>query len=86
MIYLGPKGVAFMPRSPRITAFQLLRALRHDGWRQVRQSGSHVTLRHPTKSGSVTVPKHATVIIKPKTLEAILEQAELTLDDFRELL
>jgi len=74
------------PRLPRITAFQLLRALKRDGWEQERQSGSHVILKHPTKKGHVTVPKHARVIIKPKTLESILEQAELTIDDLRELL
>ena len=56
-----------MGRLPRITAVQLLRALRRDGWQQVRQSGSHATFRHPVKLGSVTVPRHAGVIIKPKT-------------------
>ena len=75
-----------MGRLPRITAVQLLRALRRDGWQQVRQSGSHATFRHPVKLGSVTVPRHAGVIIKPKTLETILEQAELTADDLRQLL
>jgi len=74
------------PRSPRINAAELLRALRRDGWEQVRQSGSHVTLKHPTKSGNVTVPKHAQVILKPKTLEAILKQASLTTDNLRDLL
>jgi len=71
---------------PRINAVQLLRALRHDGWQQLRQSGSHVTLTHPTKSGNVTVPKHASVTLKPKTLETILKQAGLTADDLRDLL
>lgn len=33
------------PRSPRINAVELLRALKRDGWEQVRQSGSHVTLQ-----------------------------------------
>ncbi len=74
------------PRLPRITAIELLRALRRDGWEQVRQSGSHIALRHPIKKGRVTVPRHATVILKPKTLESILEQAELTADDLRKLL
>jgi predicted RNA binding protein YcfA (HicA-like mRNA interferase family) len=74
------------PRAPRINAAKLLQALRRDGWEQVRQSGSHVTLKHPTKPTSVTVPKHAQVIIKPKTLEAILKQAGLTIDDLRNLL
>lgn len=75
-----------MTRLPRITAVELLRALRRDGWQPVRQSGSHVSLKHPTKLGTVTVPKHASVIIKPKTLETILKQADLTAEDLRELL
>lgn len=74
------------PKSPRINAVELLRALKRDGWEQVRQSGSHVTLKHPTKPGIVTVPKHVQVILKPKTLEAILKQASLTTDDLRDLL
>jgi predicted RNA binding protein YcfA (HicA-like mRNA interferase family) len=74
------------PRAPRINAAKLLQALKRDGWEQVRQSGSHVTLKHPIKTTSVTVPKHAQVIIKPKTLEAILKQADLTTDDLRRLL
>jgi predicted RNA binding protein YcfA (HicA-like mRNA interferase family) len=74
------------PRSPRITAVELLRALKHAGWQPVRQSGSHVTLKHPTKPGIVTVPKHAKVILKPKTLSSILEQAGLTANELRELL
>lgn len=75
-----------MTRLPRITAVELLRALRRDGWQPARQSGSHISLKHSTKSGTVTVPKHASVIIKPKTLETILKQAELTADELRELL
>ncbi len=74
------------PRLPRITAAELLRALRHDGWQSVRQSGSHITLKHPTKSGYVTVPRHANVTLKLKTLATILEQAGLTADDLRKLL
>ncbi|HJT55659.1 MAG TPA: type II toxin-antitoxin system HicA family toxin [Ktedonobacteraceae bacterium] len=73
------------PRLPRITASELLRALRHDGWQPVRQSGSHITLRHPTKPGFVTVPRHASVTLKLKTLATILDQAGLTVDDLRKL-
>lgn len=74
------------PRLPRITAMELLRALRRDGWEQVRQSGSHVILKHSSKAGHVTVPEHAHIVIKPKTLETILKQAKLTIDNLRNLL
>ncbi len=74
------------PRQPRITAAQLLRALRRDGWEQHHQTGSHLYLKHETKPGMVTVPRHAGVIIKPKTLASILDQAGLSNDQLRELL
>lgn len=74
------------PRQPRITAAQLLRALRRDGWEHHHQTGSHVYLKHPSKPGLVTVARHAGVIIKPKTLVSILDQAGLTADQLRDLL
>lgn len=73
-------------RLPRITAADLLRALRRDGWVQHRQVGSHVQLKHLTKPGRVTVPHHAGIVLKPKTLMAALEQAGLTVDELRALL
>ncbi len=74
------------PRLPRITAFELLRALKRDGWQQVRQHGSHLILKHPNKSGRVTIAMHSTRTVRLKTLESVLEQAELTADELRELL
>jgi predicted RNA binding protein YcfA (HicA-like mRNA interferase family) len=74
------------PKLPRITSAQLRQALRRDGWEVVRQSGSHAIFKHPKKPGRVTLPIHATVIIKMKTLETILEQAELTVDELQDLL
>lgn len=64
----------------------MLRALCRDGWVVERQSGSHAQLRHSTKPGLVTVPRHAGVILSPKTLASILEQAGLTADELRDLL
>jgi len=63
------------PRVPRIAPAELLRALRRDGWEEVRQAGSHVQLRHPTKPGRVTVAMHANRVISPKTLMSSLPQA-----------
>ncbi len=74
------------PRLPRITARELLQALRRAGWEEERQVGSHVRLSHPTKPGLVTVPRHAGAIIKPGTLKSVLQQADLTADQLRELL
>jgi predicted RNA binding protein YcfA (HicA-like mRNA interferase family) len=73
-------------RLPRVTADQVLRALGRDGWQIVRQRGSHATLVHSARRGTVTVPRHSGMIIKPKTLATILDQAGLSHDEFRALL
>lgn len=75
-----------MPRLPRITAAELLRALRRDGWFIHEQAGGHAQLKHPTKSGRVTMAIHPGRIVPPGTLKSVLEQAHLTADDLRELL
>jgi predicted RNA binding protein YcfA (HicA-like mRNA interferase family) len=74
------------PRMPRITATELVRALKHDGWMPARQSGSHMTMTHPTKPGCVIVSIHAKIVLKPKTLATILKQAGLTIEDISRLL
>jgi predicted RNA binding protein YcfA (HicA-like mRNA interferase family) len=46
-----------------------------------------LVLKHPDKPGGrVTVPVHARETLYPKTLLAILEQAEMTVDEFRRLI
>ena len=83
----GPAGIGErMPRLPRITAVELLRALRRDGWIEAKQVGSHLHLKHPTKPGRVTVPRHAGEVLAPKLLTSILAQADLTADELRDLL
>lgn len=38
---------------------ELFRLLKKDGWYEVRQSGSHVIMKHPAKTQQITVPFHA---------------------------
>jgi predicted RNA binding protein YcfA (HicA-like mRNA interferase family) len=52
--------------------------LRADGWFQVRQKGSHIQFRHPTKAGRVTVP-HPRKDVPIGTLRSIGEQSGLKL-------
>ncbi len=47
-----------MARLPRVTATELLRALRRDGWTLDHQTGSHMILIHPSKPGRVSMPFH----------------------------
>jgi predicted RNA binding protein YcfA (HicA-like mRNA interferase family) len=83
---VAPGQRTMSPRQPRITAAQLLRALRRDGWEIERQRGGHAQLAHTRKPGLITVPRHPGEILKSKTLAAILEQAGLSVDDLRRLL
>lgn len=59
-----------------MTAREILKILHKDGWYEVNQEGSHVQLKHPVKTGKVTVPKHSGDIA-PGTLKRIYQQAGL---------
>jgi predicted RNA binding protein YcfA (HicA-like mRNA interferase family) len=76
-----------MPRLPRVTARKALQVMKRAGWREERQRGSHLHLVHPEKpERRVTISIHAREIVLPKTLEAILEQADMSVDEFRRLM
>ncbi len=75
------------PRQPRLTGNQVVQALKRAGWYFDHQRGSHVYLRHASFPKSrVTVPVHSGEIIKPKTLQSILQQAGLSAAEFQEFL
>lgn len=59
-----------------MTVREILKVLHKDGWYDFNQEGSHVQLKHPTKPGKVTVPKHSGDIA-PGTLKRIYQQAGL---------
>ena len=57
-----------------MTAGELIKLLKKDGWYEKDQKGSHLQLEHPEKKGKVTVPVHSGDIPKG-TLNSILKQA-----------
>lgn len=59
-----------------MTAKEILRILRDDGWEIQNQHGSHMQLKHPTKKGKVTIPIHKGDL-SMKTLDSIMKQAGL---------
>lgn len=59
---------------------ELFRLLHKDGWVDIRQSGSHVILRHPTKVAQISVPNHGGKEIKKGLLIGILKQADIKTD------
>ena len=61
-----------------MTIREILKILHDDGWKLVdaRTKGAHIQLKHPTKSGKVTVPNHNGDVAHG-TLNSIYKQAGL---------
>jgi predicted RNA binding protein YcfA (HicA-like mRNA interferase family) len=55
----------------------IIKLIERDGWRQVRQTGSHRHFRHETKPGTVTVAGHPRDDLHPKTQASIMWQVGL---------
>lgn len=73
-----------MPRLPRISGHEAVRAFEGAGWQIARQRGSHVVL---IKTGSVytlSIPLHET--LGPGLLRDQLRKAGLSVDEFVALL
>lgn len=75
-----------MTKLPSISGREAIRALRKAGFLVVRQRGSHVRLKKRTKEGTIklTIPLHST--LKKGTLSHIIKDAELSIEEFLELL
>ena len=70
---------------PRLTAENTIRALERAGFSMSRQSGSHKIYKN--KEGRRgTVPYHSGKILHPKVLKRILRDADLTAEEFNNLL
>lgn len=59
---------------------ELIALIEADGWRQMRQKGSHRQFHHPTKAGTVTVAGKLSGDVPPGTLNSVLKQAGLKPD------
>lgn len=71
-----------MPKLPRITSRKLLQVLGKAGFYIHHQTGSHANLRHHVKRHlRLVVPRHSGDLA-PKTLKAIIAQAEMTVAEF----
>ncbi len=64
-----------MPKMPRISAKEAIRALESLGFEQVRQTGSHIVMKKETQEGEIgcVVPLHRE--LKIGTLSGVIKQA-----------
>ena len=72
-----------MPRLPILKSRQVIAALEKAGFRQVRQKGSHIQFKRGNLL--VTVPNHPGDL-NPQVLRSIIRQAQMTPDEFINLL
>lgn len=74
-----------MPRLPMLKGREVIAALEKAGFQVTRQKGSHMRLKHED-GRTVTVPLHAGQTVGKGLLRKILRDAELTTDQFLNLL
>jgi len=77
-----------MPKLPRITGVELVKALEKEGFEIARQRGSHVQMRKFVKGDKVTfpIPVHKGKTLKPGTLRGILRKADISVERLMALL
>lgn len=77
-----------MSKLPRdLPGDRLIRALGRIGWYVDHQVGSHATLRNSAlQEKKLVVPVHPGRPLKPKTLQRIIKEAGVTVEQLRELL
>ena len=68
------------PKLPALTAARMTAILRRHGFEPVRQSGSHLVLRH-ADGRRVTVPVHSGRDLGRGLVQRIMRDAGLTVDD-----
>ncbi|NJL82817.1 MAG: addiction module toxin, HicA family [Chloroflexaceae bacterium] len=71
-----------MPKMPRVSSREAIRALERLGFEQVRQTGSHVAMKKEIEEGEIgcVVPVHRE--LKAGTLSGILKQARVRSEEF----
>lgn len=74
-----------MTRMPQVTARDLSRFLKAQGFIEDRQSGSHLTLWHEGRKVSVTVPVHTGSDIGRGLAARILKDAGFSVEDYLRL-
>jgi len=73
-----------MSKLPRVSGQQCIKVLQKAGFIFRRQSSSHIVLRRNDPFAQVVVPDHDE--LDRGTLRAILRQAELSIEEFIDLL
>lgn len=74
-----------MPKLPVVKAKVLYKTLLKIGFEKHHQSGSHIQLKH-ADGRRTTIPYHPSNEIRPGTLKAILDDLDITVEEFIQIL
>lgn len=75
-----------MSKLPSLTARKVVRALKRAGFVEDRQRGSHLVLLQPQTKARTVVAMHAGRTLQEPLLRAILRDANLSVEEFLDLL
>ena len=75
-----------MSNLPSLTARKVVRGLKRAGFAEDRQRGSHMVLIQPQAKARTVVPMHTGQTLQEPLLRAILRDANLSIEEFLELL
>ncbi len=73
-----------MGKLGNISGKEAVKAFQKAGWQKVGQVGSHLVLTKPNLRVNLSVPQHKE--LSTGTLRALIRNADLTVDEFLELL
>ena len=65
------------PRTPRLTAKQVVKQLKKAGFVEISQTGSHLKLFNQETRRTAIIPIHSSKIMPTGTLKAIEKQADI---------
>ena len=75
-----------MTKLPIITGDKVVKAFIKAGWIKNRQKGSHVIMTNVISDVILSIPVHKNKTVKRGTLNALIKDAGLSIDEFNNLL
>jgi predicted RNA binding protein YcfA (HicA-like mRNA interferase family) len=69
-----------MPSLPKLSGRDVVRVFNRDGWKMVRQRGSHMILVKEGHMATLSIPDHREVA--KGTLRSLIRSSGLTVDEF----
>lgn len=74
-----------MSKVPRVNARQLIKVVEKLGFKLVRQSGSHRIYKNEDGI-RLTIPYHSGKTLHPKIVASVLDDTDISVDEFKKLL